>query len=325
MGRFDIQRDLARFGPQATSGGAVLTLPDAQRYCRQVTLGHYENFPVVSWLLPRDLQQPFFNVYAFCRWADDLGDELPTRDEATAHLNWFRGELARCYAGVATHPVFVALMPTIAEFDLPEQTFADLIDAFLQDQWLLQYETFDQLRDYCRRSADPVGRLVLKLFRQHREEWLDWSDAICTGLQLANFWQDVGRDHGLGRRYLPLADCLHFGYSQADWQDRRTTPAFLSLMEFQVQRAREWLLRGSPLINHLPADVRLDVALFQQGGLAILEAVAAGRYRVWDRRPKLSKWKFAALFLATWWRLRISPPERSSSATLHDMTPAGSR
>jgi squalene synthase HpnC len=288
--------DLTRWGP--TSAEQTVSLPQAEQYCRQLATTHYENFPLVSWLLPRRLRQHFYNVYAYCRWADDLGDEVGDPRRSLELLGWWRGELADCYAGRARHPVFVALRPTIDEFAIPPQPFEDLLSAFEQDQRVRQYDTFDQLRDYCRRSADPVGRLVLYLCRQHHEPNLGWSDSICTGLQLANFWQDVSRDFDIGRVYLPREDRAQFGYHDDDLQARSTTPAFLELMRFEVNRARDFLRAGLPLVEHLPGRLQVDIDLFARGGLKILERIETICYRVWDRRPVVTKGDAARLLLA---------------------------
>lgn len=190
------------------------------------------------------LQQHFCNVYAFCRWADDLGDETGDPERALQLLSWWRSETEDCYRGITRHPVFVALRETIEQFELPAEPFLDLISAFEQDQHVTEYETFDQLRDYCRRSADPVGRIILRLGGCYNEQTVAWSDSICTGLQLANFWQDVGRDLEIGRIYLPAEDRDRFGYPRDALDRRQTSPEFLDLMRFEVDRARQWLLDG---------------------------------------------------------------------------------
>ncbi|OYW19441.1 MAG: squalene synthase HpnC, partial [Planctomycetales bacterium 12-60-4] len=235
------QADLDCWGPAAATLKSAPNQSEAEAYCRQLATSHYENFPLVSWLLPPQLHQHFYNVYAYCRWADDLGDEVGDTARSLELLGWWRAELDRCYAGDASHPVFVALKSTIAEFAIPRAPFSDLISAFEQDQHVREYDTFEQLRDYCRRSADPVGRIVLYLCRQFSEENAAWSDSICTGLQLANFWQDVARDYDIGRIYLPREDYERFGYARTDFDSRAETPAFLALMQFEVQRARTWL------------------------------------------------------------------------------------
>lgn len=292
--------DLAAYGPD--SFAAAPSFVEAQAYCRRLATTHYENFPLVSWLLPRRLHQHFYNVYAYCRWADDLGDEIGDRQRSRQLLAWWQHELDRCYAGETRHPVFVALAETIRTFEIPKQPFADLISAFEQDQTVVEYDTFDQLREYCRRSADPVGRIVLHLCGQFTERNAAWSDSICTGLQLANFWQDVARDFDIGRIYLPREDYERFGYARADFDRRVTNESFLELMRFEVDRARQWLRDGLPLVDLLPGRLRVDIDLFAHGGLKILDRIEAIGYRVWDRRPVVTKWDAAGLFVRALWR-----------------------
>ncbi|MGQ0637124.1 MAG: squalene synthase HpnC [Planctomycetaceae bacterium] len=291
--------ELERFGPRQPPG-ALPSLVESQAYCRRLATTHYENFPVVSWLVPRSLYQHFCNVYAYCRWADDLGDETGDRDRALELLAWWRGELAACYAGRATHPVFVALGETIARFAIPRAPFDDLISAFEQDQRVTQYDTFDQLLDYCRQSANPVGRLVLYLCDQAREPNFDWADSICTGLQLANFWQDVARDFDIGRVYLPREDRERFGYTPEALHERVTNPQFVALLEFEVQRARSllrpWREPHAPELACLPLRLQAVVELFARGGEEILDRIAAIGYRVWDSRPVVTKLAVARLF-----------------------------
>lgn len=291
-----VVEQLAIWGPQAT--GPAVSRTDAEAYCRRLAQSHYENFPVVTWALPRRLHQHFYNVYAFCRWADDLGDEVGPPERALELLAWWRDELAACYAGAPRHPVFVALAPTIERFAIPARPFEDLISAFEQDQTVREYQSYDQLRDYCRRSADPVGRLVLLLCERHTEQNVNWSDSICTGLQLANFWQDVARDCDIGRVYLPFEDRLRFGYTAQDLAERRHNDAFGALMEFEVNRARGLLLAGRPLIAAMPGRLQIDVDLFLRGGLAILQEIERISYRVWERRPVVTKARGARLFAA---------------------------
>lgn len=288
--------ELERWGPHAAEGGPV-SLAEAEAYCRRLATTHYENFPVVSWLLPRRLHQHFYNIYAYCRWADDLGDETGSPERALELLAWWRGALEACYAGSATHPVFVALSRTIDAFSIPPDPFLDLLSAFEQDQQRTEYDTFDELRDYCRRSADPVGRLVLYACQAHTPRNVAWSDSICTGLQLANFWQDVARDFDLGRIYLPREDRERFGYARGDLDARRTTPAFVELMRFEVERARGFLNAGRPLVAELPFRLQIDVELFLRGGLAILDRIERIGYRVWDERPVVTKGDAAGLLV----------------------------
>lgn len=282
----------------AREPASVPSLKDAQAYTRRLATSHYENFPVVTWLLPRRLHQHFYNVYAFCRWADDLGDEVGDPAESLRLLGWWREELAACYRGEPRHAVFVALRPTVEEFSIPSRPFEDLISAFEQDQTVKEYDTFEQLRDYCRRSADPVGRIVLHLCRRVNDRNVAWSDSTCTGLQLANMWQDVARDFDIGRVYLPREDRERFGYDRESLDRRVTNEAFLELMKFEVDRAKELLAAGLPLADEMPGRLKFDIELFARGGLAILREVERIGYRVWDRRPVLTKWDFAKLTAA---------------------------
>lgn len=296
----DLVRELSQWGPDAK-----FTAPsrsEAEAYCRKLATTHYENFPLVSWLLPRGLHQHFYNVYAYCRWADDLGDEAGSKEKATELLAWWRQELEACYRGEVRHPVFVSLKPTIDRFAIPMTPFADLLSAFEQDQRVTEYDTFDQLRDYCRRSADPVGRIVLYLCEQFNEQNAAWSDSICTGLQIANFWQDVARDFSIGRIYVPREDYERFGYSRADFDRKNSTSEFIALMKFEVDRARVWLRDGLPLIEKLPGRLQVDIDLFAHGGLRILDRIEAIGYRVWETRPKVTKFDAVQLLIAALWR-----------------------
>jgi squalene synthase HpnC len=262
-----------------------------------LTRRHYENFPVVSWLLPRRFRRHFYNVYAYCRWADDLADEVAGVERSERLLAWWKEQLGACYGATTSggrstlrHPVFVALEKTISECQIPAQPFEDLISAFVQDQRGTESATFSQLLDYCRRSANPVGRLVLYVVGRHDEQCARWSDSICTGLQLANFWQDAARDLDIGRVYLPVEDRLRFGYSDHDLQARATNEAFLELMRFETARAREFLTAGLPLVARLPVRLGVDIELFVRGGLAILDRIQSIDYRVWETRPVVTKW-----------------------------------
>jgi len=295
----DVQfaNELRVWGPQAAS--RALSLAEAEAYCRALACTHYENFPLVSWLLPRRLQQHFYNVYAYCRWADDLGDEVQDAGQAIELLAWWRAQLQACYRGSAGHPVFVALGPTIEQFAIPPQPFEDLLSAFEQDQRVREYESFDELREYCRRSADPVGRLVLYLCDCFSDRNAGWSDSICTGLQLANFWQDVARDFDIGRVYIPRTTRRRFGYSDRDLHDRLTNGPFVELMRFEVERARQFLRDGLPLVEVLPWRLQIDVDLFARGGLRILDRIEKIGYRVWQTRPVVSKSDFARLFFGS--------------------------
>ncbi len=288
------QDDLARFGPDSS---VVLSLEQAQAYCAELTRTHYENFSVVTWLTPRELRPAFASIYAFCRWSDDLGDEVGDRAESTRLLAWWRNELNAMYAGEARHPVFQALAPTVKEFGIPIEPFAALISAFEQDQIVTEYDTYPQLLDYCTRSANPVGHLVLYLGRVYTTENAQLSDCTCTGLQLANFWQDVNRDLDIPRIYLPREDRAKFGYTDADLHARKFTPEFRSLLEFEVNRARELLVQGRALVPRMPGKLAVDIELFSSGGLAILDRIAAQDYDVWKSRPSVGKFAKIRLLL----------------------------
>lgn len=296
-------QELSRWGPDP--GYPSISLAQAQKYCADLARRHYENFTVASLLLPRQLRPHFHAVYGYCRWADDLGDETGGGERALALLQWWRQELLSCYDDRPRHPVMIALHQTIRRFAIPPQPFLNLLLAFEQDQRVKRYETYEQLLDYCRHSANPVGHLVLYLGRAYDQENALLADAICTGLQLANFWQDVARDSDIGRVYLPAEDCRRFGYSEADLQARRFTAAFAALMRFQVERARELFNLGWPLVKRVPSNLRTDIELFIGGGLGILSKVEACGFDVWQQRPVLSKWKKTALLgRALWGRLR---------------------
>src|ERR1043166_4917737 len=220
------------------------SLTEAQQYCERLARSHYENFSVASWFLPSRLRQHFFNVYAYCRISDDLGDEVGDPQASLQLLDQWESELDACYRGDPRHPVFVALHETITKLDIPRDPFANLLKAFRQDQTVTRYQTFDDLLGYCLNSANPVGHLVLYLCGYRDAERQKLSDYTCTALQLANFWQDVAVDYAKGRIYLPLDSMAKFGVSEQDIAERRATPQFRELMKFEVVRARKWFQRG---------------------------------------------------------------------------------
>lgn len=291
---------LARYGPDAKY--PALTSVQARQYCRLVTHAHYENFSVASTLLPARLRRHFHAVYSYCRWADDLADETAGGEATLLLLDWWRQQLHDCYEGKTTHPVFIALRETITQFDIPRTPFLDLLDAFEQDQRVHRYATFDELLNYCRRSANPVGRLVLYLFECHDETRGALADYICTALQLANFWQDVSRDLDLGRIYLPTEDRHRFGVTDDDLFARRFTPAFSKLLEYEVDRTRDLFFRGYRLTEMVPAEFRPDLELFIDGGLTILARIEQASFNVLARRPALSKWDKGLLVARAGWR-----------------------
>jgi squalene synthase HpnC len=280
------------------------TLTESQEYCRRLARTHYENFSVATWFLPQHLRQHFFNLYAYCRISDDLGDEVGDPSAALQLIDQWEGELNACYFGNPRHPVFVALIETVRKFEIPKQTFVDLLTAFRQDQIVTRYPTFDDLLGYCRYSANPVGHLVLYLCGYRDAERQALSDFTCTALQLANFWQDVSVDYAKGRIYLPLESLQKFGVSEADIASQRNTPAFCEMMRFEVGRARDWFQRGLPLAEKVDRALAIDIELFTRGGQEILNAIEHQDYKVLGRRPVISKSrKLALVARAAWGKL----------------------
>jgi len=275
--------EIARTLPPAGS-----SLKDAEQYTRWLATHHYENFTVATYLLPARLRQHFYNIYAYCRWADDLGDEIGDPAKSLELLNWWNDELQRCYANEATHPVFVALRHTIDSFDIPMRPFADLLTAFRQDQTVHRYPTWDAVMEYCRFSANPVGRLVLYLGGYADADRQAMSDFTCTALQLANFWQDVARDLDKDRIYIPLDMLTSYGLVESDLFRRVSDERYVRLMQTLVDRTRELFHKGLPLAQSIDADLRVDIQLFSRCGLALLDAIESIGYKTLEQRPTLS-------------------------------------
>lgn len=271
------------------------SLAEARQYCRKLATNHYENFSVATWFLPKRLRQHFYNVYAYCRISDDLGDEVGDPRASLQLLNAWQQELEACYAGSPKHPVFVALSETVQAFEIPKHEFSDLLTAFRQDQTVTRYKSFDDLLGYCNNSANPVGHLVLYLCGYKDSERQLLSDFTCTALQLANFWQDVSVDYAKGRIYLPLEDLHRFAVSEDDIAHQRNTSAFVEMMKFEVERAREWFRQGLPLIQKVSRELAVDIELFSRGGQEILNAIEAQGFAVLGRRPVISKPRKLAL------------------------------
>jgi squalene synthase HpnC len=271
------------------------SLAEARAYCARLARTHYENFSVASWFLPPRLRQHFFNVYAYCRISDDLGDEVGDAAASLSLLDQWQTELDACYAGAPKHPVFVALAETVRQCQIPKHEFSDLLIAFRQDQTVTHFETFDDVLGYCLYSANPVGHLVLYLCGYRDEERQQLSDYTCTALQLANFWQDVSVDYAKGRIYLPLEDLRRFGVSEDDIAQKRNSPAFRQMMKFEVERALEWFERGLPLTAKVDRELAIDIELFSRGGQEILHAIKRQDYAVLGNRPTISKSRKLAL------------------------------
>lgn len=273
-------------------------LADAYRHCWQIAASHYENFTLGSWLLPRRMRRHIAAIYAFARTADDMADE-GTRAPAArlAQLEAWERDLEACYQGQATHPIFIALQHTAQQFDLPIDPFRKLLQAFRTDAGFKDFDTFDDLLAYCRHSADPVGHLILYLFGYRDPQRQQLADQICTGLQLANFWQDVAIDAAKGRLYVPHEDLVRFGCSAGDVTAGKSSPAVRALMQFEVGRARTMLTRGLGLATLVNRRLAREVCLFAWGGLAILQEIEAVGYDVFSRRPTVSGWTKCGLVL----------------------------
>jgi len=265
------------------------SLEEARAYCERLAKSHYENFSVASWFLPRRLRQHFYNVYAYCRISDDLGDEVGNPQQSLELLDQWEGQLNSCYAGSPRHPVFVALRETVEQCGIPKYEFSNLLIAFRQDQTVSRFETFDDVLGYCRYSANPVGHLVLYLCGYSDGGRQQLSDYTCTALQLANFWQDVFVDYGKGRIYLPLEDLRRFGVTGDDIVQRRATQQFVAMMKFEVERAREWFERGLPLVKMVNRELAVDLELFSRSGQEILNAIERQGFDVLRSRPVISK------------------------------------
>ncbi len=282
----------------------LASLESAYRECIAIARSHYENFSVASRLMPDDMLPHVAAIYTYCRGVDDLGDEaegnrLTLLDEWTAQLE-------QCYSGSPTEPRFLALQHTISSFDIDRQPFLDLIEANRMDQLNTRYETYEDVLHYCRHSANPVGQLYLTLIGLNDPERRALSDATCTALQLANFWQDVKRDYAMGRIYLPLEDMRRFGYTEEELARGEYTPAFRDLMAFQVNRTRRLFDDGLPLVDTLEGIFKLHVKLFTLGGVRVLDAIERQNYDVLSRRPTVTKARKTWLLTKTWLQMKLS-------------------
>jgi squalene synthase HpnC len=268
----------------------------AEQYTHWLATHHYENFHVASWMLPKRLRQHFYNVYAYCRWADDLGDEVPDAARALELLDWWESELNLCYEGRPSHPVFIALSQTVREFEIPAQPFRDLLSAFRHDQTVHRYPKWEDLLGYCRYSANPVGRLVLYLCGYRDEARQRLSDATCTALQLANFWQDVARDLDKGRIYIPVDALEQHDLQMRDIETRSFDERYAALMRDLIARTRRLFAEGERLSTLVDARLSIDIELFSRGGLAVLEAIESIGYNTLTRRPFITGSQRVLLF-----------------------------
>jgi squalene synthase HpnC len=273
------------------------TLAEAQAWCRNLATTHYENFHVATFFLPKKLRPHFESIYAYCRVADDLGDEVADPSIATRLLDTWGAMLDECYATPerSGHPVFVALHETIRECNPPRELFSDLLHAFRTDQLKSDYATWDELLNYSHYSANPVGRLVLWVCGYREESLALLSDKVCTALQLANFWQDVVEDAERGRRYIPAESMLRFGIDEGQIEGRVFTPEFRAMIEDLVVRTRAMLLEGGAIATHVDKELAVTLNLFRKGGEAILDGITQQNFDVLRGRPVVSKTKKLSL------------------------------
>jgi len=306
----------ARRDPTAWQLAPVPTAGDlaaAEAFCRDVASRHYENFTVATRLVPPRLRQHLANVYAFARWSDDLADEAASPAEAARDLAVWRQGLEACFAGRPGHPVYVALAETVRQTGLTIEPFAHLLDAFEEDRAFdaagvaARYADRDALVAYCRRSADPVGRIVLALEGCRDAALVAMSDSICTGLQLVNFWQDVRRDRLAGRVYLPRDDMQQHGVTEAMLDALRAGPPLRELVRAEVAWARECFDAGSPLVRVAPPVLRPAIGMFLAGGRAVADAIARAGFDTLGQRPTVGKWTKLRLAAQAWWRLQTTP------------------
>jgi squalene synthase HpnC len=262
---------------------------EAFAYCAKIAQTHYENFTVGSYLVPKEKRPHIYAVYAFCRWSDDLGDEIGDSQKSFELLDQWSKELESCYGGNPAHPVFIALKESIKKFDLPIEPFQNLIKAFKMDQIVSRYKNFEELLYYCKHSADPVGRIFLMLFGYRDQERFELADATCTALQITNFLQDIAIDLTKGRIYIPLEDLQLFNYTESELISKKFNDAFIQLMKFEIGRTREIFLKGLKLVKKVSGSVQLDIELFSRGGMRILEMIEKNNCDVFNQRPTLSK------------------------------------
>jgi squalene synthase HpnC len=295
---------------------ATLDLPSAQEYCRKIAERHYENFTVATALVPGRLRQHLANVYAFARWSDDLADEASSAADAATSLAAWRQGLEACFAGRPDHPVYVALADTVGQTGLGIEPFSDLISAFEEDQAfdaagvVVRYSSRAALVGYCRRSAAPVGRIVLALEGCQAAPLVEMSDAICIGLQLVNFWQDVKRDRLAGRVYFPADDLERHRVEISALDARQATQPVRELVRDEVAWARSFFDAGAPLERLAPPTLRPAIGLFVAGGRAVADAIERFGYDTLRTRPTVSRWKKLALASKAWWRMRTTTDAR---------------
>ena len=279
--------------PSKPSEITTIELQQAYKWCEDFARSNNENFTVVSWLLPKELRSHFFSVYAFCRYTDDLGDEA--EGDRKALLNAWEKEILSAIETESSRPLTKALIQTINECAIPVELFLRLIEANRMDQHKQRFTDYEELLNYCSYSANPVGQMVLGILGHHDTKRIELSDATCTGLQLANFWQDVSVDITKGRIYIPIEDLEQFGVTETDIHKKNVTHSYRDLMEFEVNRTRGWFQKGAALERMLSGNVRTDIRLFRQGGEAILDAIQNVQYDTLSSRPTIKNGRKAKL------------------------------
>tara|TARA_B100001778_G_scaffold44356_2_gene32185 strand:+ start:2130 stop:3074 length:945 start_codon:yes stop_codon:yes gene_type:complete len=291
-----------RLEPMHLAGwGLHQNLQDAEVYCSQIADAHYENFLIANKFTPPNIRQHIQNIYAFCRYGDDLGDEAPFDSQGRLKLlEAWEKDLAEAHqsdwSGKPQHPILIAVQYTAKTFNIPLEPFWKLIQAFKMDQTKNRYQSWDELLDYCQHSADPVGHLFLYVYGHDNEELRTLSDKTCTALQLANHWQDISRDWQQNRSYLPEETMQRFG---VDWN--RYGPEYVdenwkSMLSFEVERAQKLFDEGKKLWKLVDAHLAVDLMMFTKGGEAILQAIRNQKFDTWKKRPKVSKLKQVRLY-----------------------------
>jgi len=276
--------------PKLHTKGKFWSAEDGFRYCEMIARSHYENFPVASRFVSKEIRKYVWTIYAFARIADDYADEPGfTLAERIDNLNQWEQYLEECYNGNPTHRVFAALAETVERFQLPHELFQNLLAAFRADVTVNRYETYQDVTAYCRNSANPIGRLLLLLLNYRSETMMHLSDSICTALQLTNFWQDVSVDMQKNRIYIPLEDMEEFGYSEDELFEQKVNDHFRNLMAFQIQRTAELFVEGKPLLTIVGQDLSMELKLTWNGGTRILQKIHEQNYDVLTKRPVLSK------------------------------------
>lgn len=298
-------------------------LDEAEKYCSEIARSHYENFVVSNWFTPPEVKQDIENIYAFCRYGDDLGDDAPFPPEQRLQLlNEWEEDLNRAaeksWSGNPKHPILLAVQKTAAKYSIPVEPFRRLIQAFKLDQTKNRYNNWNELRDYCVHSADPVGHLFLHVYGHDDEEMRTLADNTCTALQLANHWQDVSRDLEQDRIYVPLDEMERFGYTIEMYNNKEVNDAWRALIKFQVDRAQDMFDEGRKLWDKVDPRLAVDLRMFTMGGEAVLRSIRKLNYNTFAKRPRVSKLKQVRLFISTWlaWKRAV----RRHKSSKHELT-----